>query len=112
MAEAVLNIDEQYGDAVEGDIIDCASFANIGLGSESGKGGRADIMNSLGCRWQPSEKGEGSRIAGKSLVHESLALVLVRLDLCPFTHFQTFPRNLEPDITHYLSVSEQLERST
>ena len=26
MAEAVLNIDEQYGDAVEGGIIDCASL--------------------------------------------------------------------------------------
>ena len=75
-----MNIDEQYGDAVEGDIIDCASFANIGLGSESGKDGRADIMNSLGCRWQPSEKGEGSRITGKSLVHARLAHVVVRFD--------------------------------
>jgi len=80
MAEAVLNIDEQYGDAVEGGIIDCASFANIGLGSESGKGGRADTMNSLGCRWQPSEKSEGSRIVGQSLVHARLAHVFARFD--------------------------------
>lgn len=34
---------------------------------------RADIMSSLGCRSLPSVKGEGSRIAGKSLVHSRLA---------------------------------------
>jgi Terminase large subunit, T4likevirus-type, N-terminal len=72
LSKAVLEIDTQYGGGLDG-VIDSASFANIGLGSESGKGGRADIMNLLGCRWQPAEKGDGSRIAGKSLVHARLA---------------------------------------
>ena len=31
-------------------------------------------MNSLGCRWQPSEKGAGSRVHGISAIHERLAL--------------------------------------
>jgi hypothetical protein len=34
-----------------------------------------------------------------------IALVLVRLDhaaLTDLTHFRIFPRNLEPDFTHYL----------
>jgi hypothetical protein len=73
MAEAVLAIDKQYGQELDG-VIDSASFADIGLGNESGRGGRANVMNRLGCRWQPSEKGEGSRIAGKNLVHSRLAL--------------------------------------
>ena len=50
-------------------IIDRASFADIGQG-----GGRADQMNATDCRWQPSEKGIDSRIAGKSHVHSRLAL--------------------------------------
>ena len=31
-------------------------------------------MNSLGCRWQPSEKGAGSRVHGISAIHQRLAL--------------------------------------
>jgi hypothetical protein len=30
-------------------------------------------MNKLGCRWTPSPKGAGSRIAGVSAVHQRLA---------------------------------------
>src|SRR5262249_8817546 len=73
MAEAVLRIDKKYGGGLDG-VIDSASFANIGLGSESGSGGRADVMNRLGCAWVPSEKGAGSRVAGKNLIHSRLAL--------------------------------------
>jgi hypothetical protein len=70
MAQAVLAIDRQYGShrQMQG-IIDSASFADIGMG-----GGRANIMNQMGCRWQPSEKGVGSRIAGKAHIHERLSL--------------------------------------
>ncbi len=50
-------------------VIDSASFADVGLG-----GGRADQMNKLGCKWEPSEKGPGSRLAGKALIHARLAL--------------------------------------
>ncbi len=70
MASAVLPIDGQLGRRgfMDG-VIDSASFADVGMG-----GGRANVMNSLGCRWKPSEKGPGSRIAGKALIHARLAL--------------------------------------
>jgi hypothetical protein len=44
-------------DALISGVIDSAAFADVGLGSESGRGGRAKIMNSLGTRWTPSPKG-------------------------------------------------------
>lgn len=30
-------------------------------------------MNGFSCRWKPSEKGAGSRLAGKSMIHARLA---------------------------------------
>jgi hypothetical protein len=72
LAEAVLSIDKLYCRQLDG-VIDSASFADIGLGAESGKGGRANVMNRLGCNWKPSVKGEGSRLAGKHLIHSRLA---------------------------------------
>jgi Terminase large subunit, T4likevirus-type, N-terminal len=70
LAQATLAIDRQYGAhrQMQG-IIDSASFSDVGMG-----GGRANIMNAMGCRWQPSEKGQGSRIAGKAHIHERLAM--------------------------------------
>ena len=50
-------------------MIDAASFADVGLG-----GGRANHMNSLGCKWEPSEKGPGLRLAGLAAIHSRLAL--------------------------------------
>ncbi|MBV9008826.1 MAG: terminase family protein [Verrucomicrobia bacterium] len=69
MAQAVLAIDSLYDDEPLDGIIDSASFADTGMG-----GGRANVMNALGCRWRPSEKGVGSRIAGKNAIHSRLAL--------------------------------------
>jgi hypothetical protein len=84
MARAVLRIDrslkiELCGEVIDNDqelggVIDSAAFADVGLGGESGRGSRSHIMNSLGCRWQPREKGAGSRVAGVSAVHQRLAL--------------------------------------
>jgi Terminase large subunit, T4likevirus-type, N-terminal len=84
MAQAVLQIDRTipvnlYGETMCNDapidgVIDSASFADVGLGDESGRGGRAEIMNRLGCKWSPSPKGSGSRVAGVSAVHQRLAL--------------------------------------
>ncbi len=65
MARTVIAMDE--GREMDG-TIDSASFADVGMG-----GGRANVMNSLGCLWRPSEKGLGSRVAGKSAVHARLA---------------------------------------
>jgi hypothetical protein len=33
-----------------------------------------NVMNKLGCNWRPSEKGAGTRLAGKSAIHARLAL--------------------------------------
>ncbi len=69
MADAVLSIDGQLGRRGLSGTIDSAAFADVGLG-----GGRGDQMNKLGCRWKPSTKGAGSRLAGKALIHQRLAL--------------------------------------
>ena len=51
MARAVLETDALVRPERRLDgVIDSASFAEVGMG-----GGRADRMNALGCRWQPSE---------------------------------------------------------
>jgi hypothetical protein len=74
MAEAVLQIDHEYAYETLDGVIDSASFADIGMGTSGGGGSRGDIMNRLGCRWRPAEKGIGSRIAGISQIHARLAL--------------------------------------
>lgn len=84
MAEEVLRIDRSIPVQCDGEVIandcplsgvlDSAAWADIGLGDESGRGGRAEIMNRLGCKWSPSPKGAGSRVASVSLLHGRLAL--------------------------------------
>jgi hypothetical protein len=85
MAQAVLQIDRSLkidlggGEVIDNDypldgVIDSAAFADVGLGDESGRGGRAEIMNRLGCKWSPSPKNAGSRVAGVSAIHQRLAL--------------------------------------
>jgi hypothetical protein len=51
-------------------VIDSSSFADYGMDG----GGRADVMNKLGCRWRPALKGPGSRLTGIAHVHQRLAL--------------------------------------
>jgi hypothetical protein len=47
----------------------------VELRSGSEEAARATLaLDSLGCSWRPSEKGLGSRIAGKSAIHARLAL--------------------------------------
>jgi hypothetical protein len=80
MARAVLQIDRSLkidigGEVIDNDdpldgVIDSAAFANTGAGDMS----RAAAMNKLGCRWQPVEKGQGSRVAGISAIHARLGL--------------------------------------
>jgi hypothetical protein len=70
-ASAVLSIDREFGPhrRISG-VIDSAAFSDTGCGGFS----RAEQMNQMGARWLPAEKGPGSRIAHKSLVHARLAL--------------------------------------
>jgi hypothetical protein len=65
LAREVLALDQ--GHNLRG-VIDSASFADTGMGA------RGDVMNKLGCRWQPVEKYPGSRLAGLSAIHSRLAL--------------------------------------
>jgi hypothetical protein len=51
--------------------IDSSAFNEIGVSNARGTG-RGQIMNTLGCRWQPAQKGPGSRIAGANLIHSYL----------------------------------------
>ncbi len=78
MAEATLALDRPIpinlgyetipnDEPIDG-VIDAAAFADVGMG-----GGRANVMNSLGCDWRPSEKGAGSRLAGIAAIHSRLA---------------------------------------
>lgn len=69
LATAVLEIDDlvRPGEKLQG-TIDSAAFA------DTGTGGRAHHMNKMGCRWEPSVKGPGSRVAGWSLIHSKLAM--------------------------------------
>jgi len=99
-------------DAPVSGVIDSASFADVGLGGESGCGGRGDIMNKLGCRWEPSEKGAGSRVAGVSAVHQRLAmkddglpgLIIFRTcrnlirTLPAMTYSRTNPEDIDPEL--------------
>jgi hypothetical protein len=48
-------------------IIDSAAFSNNGTGSVG------DELNKRGGRWKPAEKGQNSRLAGISVIHERLA---------------------------------------
>lgn len=80
MAQATLALDRQipirfakddvvYNDEPLSGTIDAAAFADIGMG-----GGRANVMNDLGCDWRPSEKFAGSRLAGLAAIHSRLAV--------------------------------------
>ncbi len=75
-------------------------------------GGRGDIMNKLGCRWEPSENGAGSRVAGVSAVHQRLAmkddglpgLIIFRTcrnlirTLPAMTYSRTNPEDIDPEL--------------
>ena len=79
MAREVLSIDKTIprnvgnGQIIENGstllgTIDSASFADTGFG------GRADMMNRLGCNWRPALKDFNSRLAGKNAIRQRLAM--------------------------------------
>lgn len=69
LAQAILGIDAIVAPGRKlGGIIDSAAFSDTGAGS------RGDTLNRLGCAFEPSVKGAGSRVAGWSLIHSRLAL--------------------------------------
>lgn len=96
MAEEVMKRDKQielrgnpvnvFNDRLLSGAIDSSAFNEVGIkaaGSEDGDDqpragtpsgtGRGQVMNKKGCRWQPAQKGPGSRIAGVNLIHSMLS---------------------------------------
>jgi hypothetical protein len=74
LGQAILEIDKQYSQGVDGGIVDNSAFAEIGMGVGPGLGSRGNILNRMGLRFQASEKGPGSRLQGLSQIHNRLAL--------------------------------------
>jgi len=51
--------------------LDSSAFNEDGVANSLGTG-RGQIMNALGCKWTPAQKGPGSRVAGANLIHSKL----------------------------------------
>jgi hypothetical protein len=49
-------------------------WSDIGMGSESGKGSRGDVLNSYGLSFKPCVKDRGSRVQGVAQLHQRLAI--------------------------------------
>jgi len=68
LAQRVLAMDQ--GENIRSAIMDASTWAKRGDVGPS----LAEVMNIAGCRWRPSDKSKGSRIAGKLEVHRRLAI--------------------------------------
>lgn len=69
MAEEVHKRDPRQG--IYG-AIDSSAFNENGVANRDGTG-RGQVMNTLGCRWEPAHKGPNSRVAGANLIHQLLS---------------------------------------
>ena len=66
LARAILSAEE--GDKISYGVLDCSCWHNRGqIGPAI-----AEEMISEGCRWRPSDRSAGARIAGKNRLHELL----------------------------------------
>ncbi len=74
LAREVRSMCKRHGREELDGVIDSSAFAEVGLGTEGGKGSRGDILNAHGCDFRPSPKGAGSRVQGVSAVHARLKL--------------------------------------
>ena len=60
----------EQGENVHYGILDASVWSQRGQVGDT----PADTMNSMGCYWTPSDSSKGSRIAGKNLIHQYLAV--------------------------------------
>lgn len=67
-AEMVLELEQ--ADNVHYGILDASVWSQRGQVGDT----PADTMISMGCYWTPSDSSKGSRVAGKNLIHQYLAL--------------------------------------
>ena len=68
VALKVLEMDQ--GESIRSAILDVSTWSKRGDVGPS----IAEVMNRMGCRWRPSDKSKGSRVAGKLEVHRRLAI--------------------------------------
>lgn len=68
LAQKVLEMDQDEN--IRGAVLDVSTWAKRGdIGPSP-----AEVMNRMGCRWRPSDRSKGSRIAGKLELHRRLAI--------------------------------------
>jgi hypothetical protein len=68
LAKAVM--EAEMGDKVQYGVLDSSCWHNRGQIGPS----IAEEMISMGCRWRPSDRSNGSRVAGKNRLHELLKI--------------------------------------
>lgn len=66
LARAVL--DAEIGDSLQYGVLDSSCWHNRGQIGPS----IAEEMISMGCRWRPSDRSAGARVAGKNMLHQRL----------------------------------------
>jgi hypothetical protein len=73
LALAIREIDKRYGGGLDG-VADSSMWADLGVGSEAGRGSRGDVLNRYGLNFKPCAKDRNSRVAGVSQLHQRLAI--------------------------------------
>ena len=73
LAQKVLSLEEN--EKISYGVLDSSVWHNRGHNGPS----IAEEMIQEGCRWRPSDRGDGSRVAGKNRIHELLKLREIRV---------------------------------
>lgn len=68
LADEILRIEREGGDRIAYGVLDSSCWHQRGQIGPS----IAEAMNSRGCRWRPSDRSAGSRVAGRMRLHELL----------------------------------------
>ena len=70
LADMILEIEEEAGERIRYGVLDSSLWHNRGDTGPS----LAEQMIMKGCRWRPSDRSKGSRIAGKNELHRRLQI--------------------------------------
>ena len=70
LADMILEIEEEAGEKIRYGVLDSSLWHNRGDTGPS----LAEQMIMKGCRWRPSDRSKGSRIAGKNELHRRLQI--------------------------------------
>ena len=70
LADMILEIEDEAGERIRYGVLDSSLWHNRGDTGPS----LAEQMIMKGCRWRPSDRSKGSRVAGKNEIHRRLQL--------------------------------------